>query len=189
MPPPFHRLRRQRCSAEGAAGQDWPDDGVAIDPIWMAPQHLQHQRRDGSQASDSAVWPGVRLLATAAALMPVAGLAATPLPFPSQESFRQLQLAALACARENSSASCEPVRRLADPLLDHPRLPAACKDQLWSLSQKAQVSVVNSYSRREAIAQPAQLLLLACRSGEKPRPAPPASGPGATTPQFGDGKP
>jgi hypothetical protein len=118
-----------------------------------------------------------------------AALAAPYVPFPSQDSLRQLQLAALACARENTTASCEPVQRLANPLLDHPRLPAACKDQLWILSQKAQVSAVNSYSRREAIAEPAQLVLLACRSGEKAKPAAPAEGAGAATPQFGNTRP
>ncbi len=76
------------------------------------------------------------MLAAATALVQTAQ-AAPYVPFPSQDSLRQLQLAALACARENTAASCEPVRRMADPLLDHPRLSAACKDQLWALGQKA----------------------------------------------------
>ena len=111
-------------------------------------------------------------------------------PFPSQESLRQVQLAALACARENSPASCDQARKLADPLLDHPRLPTGCKDHLWAISQKAQPAASNSFARREAISQPAQLLLLACRSGEKapaPAAAPPASSGGGGF-KFGGGR-
>lgn len=100
----------------------------------------------------------------------IAAAAAPYVPFPSQDSLRQLQLAALACARDNTAVSCAEARRLADPLLDHPRLPAACKDLLWAISQKAQPASANSYNRREAIEQPAQPLLLSCRSGEKPTP-------------------
>ena len=133
----------------------------------MARPHPRPQRQSGGSLPRTTA---TGILATATALAQAAQ-AAPFVPFPSQDSLRQLQLAALACARENTAASCEPVQRLANQLLDHPRLPAACKDQLWTLSQKAQVSAVNSYSRREAISEPAQLLLLACRSGETPKPA------------------
>ena len=111
-------------------------------------------------------------------------------PFPSQESLRQVQLAALACARENTAATCEQARKLADPLLDHPRLPTGCKDHLWTISQKAQPAASNSFARRDAISQPAQLLLLACRSGEKtPEPAAaPAAGSGGGGFKFGGGR-
>ncbi|MFZ9850826.1 MAG: hypothetical protein ACO3EF_09650 [Vulcanococcus sp.] len=122
-------------------------------------------------------------------------IAATPsalgqayVPFPSQESLRQVQLAALACARENTAASCEQARQLADPLLDHPRLPTGCKDHLWAIRQRAQPATVNSFSRREGLTQPAQLLLLACRSGEKPpEPATPPAGSGGGGLKFGGG--
>ena len=110
--------------------------------------------------------------------------------FPSQESLRQVQLAALACARENTAATCDQARKLADPLLDHPRLPTGCKDHLWTISQKAQPAATNTFARREAISQPAQLLLLACRSGEKapePAAAPPA-GSGGGGLKFGGGR-
>ena len=124
------------------------------------------------------------------AALPAAALAETFVAFPSQDSLRQVQLAALACARENSASSCEQARRLAEPLLDHPRLPTGCKDHLWAISQKAQPAASNSFSRRDAISQPAQLLLLACRSGEKqPQAAPtaaPASGGGGF--KFGSGR-
>ena len=124
-------------------------------------------------------------------------IAATPaawaeayVPFPSQETLRQVQLAALACARENTAATCDQARKLADPLLDHPRLPVGCKDHLWAISQKAQPAATNSFARRDAISQPAQLLLLACRSGEKqpePAAAPPA-GSGGGGLKFGGGR-
>jgi len=131
--------------------------------------------------------PTRSLLAAVASAMPVllqAGMPASAraeayVPFPSQDNLRQVQLGALACARENNAASCDQARKLADPLLDHPRLPAACKDQLWAISQKAQPAPVNSYSRREAISQPAQLLLLSCRSSETAAPAPAAAPPGS----------
>ena len=130
---------------------------------------------------------GLGLLMAAA---PVMVLAEIYVPFPSQDSLRQVQLTALACARENSTASCDLARRLADPLLDHPRLPVGCKDHLWAISQKAQTAATNSFARREAISQPAQLLLLACRSGEKqtePTTAPaPATGGGGF--KFGGGR-
>lgn len=108
---------------------------------------------------------------------PGAGLAADEALFPSTETLRQVQLAALACARENNAASCDQARQLADPLLDHARLPTACKDQLWAISQRSTVAATNSFSRREGIAEPAQLIVLSCRSGEKPAAAAPAAAP------------
>lgn len=149
----------------------------------MARQHPQPQRQAGSAPCFGRA---IGLLMASTGLIQAA-LAAPSQPFPSQDSLRQLQLAALACARDNTAASCDPVARMADPLLDHPRLPAACKDQLWALSQRARVSAVNSYGRRESIAQPAQLLLLSCRSGEKPKPTAQPAGQAGTTPQFSEG--
>ena len=130
---------------------------------------------------------GIGLLIAAAA---PAAIAAPYVAFPSQESLREVQLAALSCARENSAPSCANARRLADPLLDHPRLPTGCKDHLWAIRQKAEPAATNTFARREAISQPAQLLLLACRSGEKPpepaaTPAPGAAGGGL---KFGGGR-
>jgi len=123
------------------------------------------------------------------AVMPASARAEAYVPFPSQDNLRQVQLGALACARENNAASCDQARKLADPLLDHPRLPAACKDQLWSLSQKARPAADNSFARRDGIEQPAQLVMLACRSNEKPiQPATPAPAPsGGGGLKFGGG--
>lgn len=102
------------------------------------------------------------------ALWPGHSLGAAPIPFPSQESLRTLQLTALACARENSAESCSKTRQLGDPLLDHPRLPANCKDLIWLMLDKAQPAAVNSFSRRDALASLAEKLPLVCRSSEQP---------------------
>jgi hypothetical protein len=142
------------------------------DPMAQARQRFKPMRT--LLAAAASAIPG--LLASA---MPHAARAEAYVPFPSQDSLRQVQLGALACARENTAASCDQARKLADPLLDHPRLPAACKDQLWTISQKAVPAPQNSYSRREAIGQPAQLLLLSCRSSETAAPAPAAAPPGS----------
>mgnify|MGYP006277464381 FL=1 len=117
----------------------------------------------------------------------LSAIAAPFVPMPSSDSLRQVQLAALACARDNTAASCAQARQLAEPLLDHPRLPAACKDQAWAIRQKAEPAVSNSYERREAISQPAQLLLATCRSSEKATPATPAAAPGSGAGGFGFG--
>jgi hypothetical protein len=124
------------------------------------------------------------------AVLPAASTAATPYaPFPSEASLRKLQLAALACARENTAADCEQTQRLGDPLLDHPRLPATCKDLIWQMLQKAQPASSNSFARRQAIDEPAARLLLLCRSAEKPEPAaaPAAKPSGGGGINFGGG--
>ena len=62
-----------------------------------------------------------------------------PTLYPPPDTFRSLQLAVLACGRENTAALCEKARLQADPLLDHPRLPSVCKDVLWNIRQKSVV--------------------------------------------------
>jgi len=110
-------------------------------------------------------------LAAAAVLSGGAVLAADPyVPFPSEESLKELQLVTISCARDNSAASCSKSQELADPLMDHPRLPASCKDLLWSILEKAKPAASNSYQRREALSDPAQRLLLVCRSLELAKP-------------------
>lgn len=67
-------------------------------------------------------------LAAAAVLSGGAGLAADPyVPFPSEESLKELQLITISCARDNSAASCSRSRELADPLMDHPDFPPAAR--------------------------------------------------------------
>ncbi|WP_255439219.1 hypothetical protein [Synechococcus sp. LTW-R] len=104
-------------------------------------------------------------------MVSAAGLAADLyVPFPSEESLKDLQLITIACARDNTAESCAKSRGLADPLMDHPRLPASCKDLIWSIVQDAKPASINSYQRREALSDPAQRLLLVCRSMERAKP-------------------
>ncbi|KEF42125.1 MAG: hypothetical protein ER33_07805 [Cyanobium sp. CACIAM 14] len=91
------------------------------------------------------------------------GAAPQPPPFPPASDFRSLQLITLACGRENSAEPCEKARTLANPLLDHPRLPASCKDVLWTIRQQAVVAASNSFERREAIDRAARSLTAVCR--------------------------
>jgi hypothetical protein len=123
-------------------------------------------------------------------LLPGESLGAPFVPFPSQQSLREVQLAALGCARENTAESCSKARQLGDPLMDHPRLPANCKDLIWQMLNKAQPAAANSFSRREAIEDPAERLLLVCRSADKPEAAtPPAAQPaGGGGINFGGGQ-
>lgn len=121
--------------------------------------------------------PMVAAWAVLQAAMPMAPAAAAPyVPFPSEASLRKLQLAALACARENTAEACAETARLGDPLLDHPRLPANCKDLIWLMLQKAKPAASNSFQRRQTIDDPAERLLLVCRTAEKPEPAAPSPG-------------
>ncbi len=119
-------------------------------------------------------------LLAAAAGPPAAQAQAAWVPFPSQATLREVQLAALACARDNTAETCKRSRSLADPLLDHPRLPASCKDLLWSLSERSTPAPSNSFTRREALVAPAQSLLAVCRSREKPPEPAPSAQPGGS---------
>lgn len=113
-------------------------------------------------------------LCAAAVLGAAPGLTADLyVPFPSEESLKELQLITIACARDNTAESCAKSRELADPLMDHPRLPASCKDLIWSIVQDAKPASSNSYQRREALSDPAQRLLLVCRSMELAKPQAP----------------
>jgi hypothetical protein len=103
-------------------------------------------------------------------LLPVATTARAQgyVAYPTTETLREVQLAALACARENTSDTCSRSRKLADPLMDHPRLPGGCKDTLWAIIQSSTTASSNTLARRDAIGDPAGRLLLVCRSSEKP---------------------
>jgi hypothetical protein len=119
------------------------------------------------------------VLALIAALAPHLGggpvQAGPPAPyppdvFPPATVFRTLQLTTLACGRENSADRCAEARRQADPLLDHPRLPARCKDVLWSIRNLAVDAPSNSMSRRDPIDQAAGEVTVACRPVLKAKP-------------------
>lgn len=90
--------------------------------------------------------------------------------FPPASVFRTLQLTTLACGRDNAADRCAEARRQADPLLDHPRLPARCKDVLWSIRNLAVEAPSNSAARRDPIDQAAGELTIACRQVVKAKP-------------------
>ena len=88
--------------------------------------------------------------------------------YPPSSTFRSLQLTTLACGRDNDAASCDKARAMADPLLDHPRLSATCKDSLWTIRQKAIAATTNSPERRDAIDRAARDVTVFCRQPGKP---------------------
>ena len=90
-------------------------------------------------------------------------------PFPTREELRSLQLLAYSCSRANDQDSCGKARNLADPLMDHPRLSAACKDNIWELIQASQVVSSNSFQRRDSIDRPGRRLTLVRSEPEKPK--------------------
>ena len=98
------------------------------------------------------------------------GLLAPPLqaapkdpPYPSMDQLRELQLHTFACGRDNTAESCTKARTMADPLMDHPRLGANCKDAIWTIRQRAQPAATNSFERREALNRAGQDLLPFCK--------------------------
>ncbi len=110
------------------------------------------------------------LLASCGGLAARAG-APPEIPYPSNELLRKVQLAAIACARENSAASCSQAKTLADPLIDHPQLPSGCKDLLWTITYRAKPADRNTYQRRDGLEQPAEAVLRSCQYREPPTPA------------------
>ncbi|MCP9831741.1 hypothetical protein KBZ14_10870 [Synechococcus sp. HJ21-Hayes] len=130
-------------------------------------------------------------LVASTALLLGTGLAARAevyVAFPTQDTLRQVQLAAMGCARENSNDTCQRSRALADPLLDHPRLPASCKDLAWTIRERSKPAAVNSFERREALIKPAQDLMQFCRSQEKPVVEKPAQDKPTSGFKLGGGK-
>lgn len=106
------------------------------------------------------------------------GLEAKPayVPLPTREALREIELQAYACSRENTNAPCERTRSLSNPLMDHPRLSAACKDTVWELLEVATVVPSNNYKRRDSIDRPARRLTVVCGPKEPAQPAPPQPG-------------
>ena len=115
------------------------------------------------------------------ALLPLHAAGATKLDpdlYPPPDTFRSLQLAVLACGRENTAAICEKARVAADPLLDHPRLPSVCKDVLWNIRQKAVVGAANDDNRRDQIEKLARDVNGVCSQMPKPKAEGAGSGSG-----------
>ena len=107
--------------------------------------------------------------------------------YPPASTFRSLQLTTLACGRDNDVASCDKARAMADPLLDHPRLSASCKDSLWAIRQKAVAASGNSRERRDGIDRAARDVTVFCRQPDKPASSGAAaggSGGGGGSPSF-----
>jgi hypothetical protein len=100
-----------------------------------------------------------------------------PEVFPPVSVFRTLQLTTLACGRENTAASCGDARRQADPLLDHPRLPARCKDVLWSIRNLSVAAPTNPQTRRDPIDQAASEVTIVCRQVLRAKPEAKPQGP------------
>ena len=103
----------------------------------------------------------------ALAAMPAA---ANEVSYPATDLFRRLQLDVLACGRDNTPSSCGSARKTADPLLDHPRLPASCKDVLWTIRERAVVAPANSFNRRDQLNSAAADLIPLCRDRDVVRP-------------------
>jgi len=112
----------------------------------------------------------ILLLASCSGLAARAG-APPEIPYPSNETLRKVQLGAVACARENTAASCSQAKALADPLIDHPQLPSGCKDLLWTITYRAKPADRNTYQRREGLEQPAEAVVRSCQFREAPAPA------------------
>ena len=82
--------------------------------------------------------------------------------WPSKDQLRGIEQAAYACSRENSTEACARVRQLADPLMDHSRLPGRCKDMLWMLMDEARVANNNDFRRKDTITNTARRIPRLC---------------------------
>jgi len=82
--------------------------------------------------------------------------------WPSKEQLRGIEQAAYACSRANSTEACKRVRQLADPLMDHSRLPERCKDVLWMLMDEAKVANNNDFRRKDTITNTARRIPRFC---------------------------
>jgi len=99
-------------------------------------------------------------------------------PYPPATTFREVQLTAFSCGRDNAQADCDKARRLADPLLDHPRLSTACKDALWSVRQLSVVAPQNSPERRDPIDKASRDVAAYCRQPYVADTTQPTTNPG-----------
>ena len=98
-----------------------------------------------------------------ALVLAAATTAAEPVePWPTKDQLRSIEQAAYACSRDNSTEACAGVRQLADPLMDHSRLPGLCKDVLWSLMDEARVASTNNFRRKDAITNTARRITRVC---------------------------
>ena len=82
--------------------------------------------------------------------------------WPGEDQLLEIEQAAYACSRDNSTQACTRVRQLANPLMDHSRLPGLCKDVLWSLMDEAKVANSNDFRRKDAITNTARRIQRVC---------------------------
>jgi len=148
-----------------------------------ADSHRRHPRQPLRPGRRGRPWL-LALAGLAALAAPPLRAAATPAPYPSAELWRRLQLSVLTCGRENTESSCEAARQLADPLLDHPRLPSSCKDILWSIREQAVVGPSDSVKRRDLLNRAAGDLLPVCRQREQVKPSARPEAPQGPTLRF-----
>ena len=118
--------------------------------------------------------PQISLQALLVACLASPAIAAEPYePWPSKDQLRGMEQAAYACSRENTTEACARVGQLADPLMDHPRLPGLCKDVLWSLMDEAKVASTNDFRRKDSIINTARRIPRVCgepvKKKEKPK--------------------
>ena len=83
-------------------------------------------------------------------------------PWPNKDQLKSIEQAAYACSRDNTAEACARVRQLADPLMDHSRLPGLCKDVLWSLMDDAKVVSSNDFRRKDTITTTGQRIPRVC---------------------------
>ena len=83
-------------------------------------------------------------------------------PWPSKDQLRSIEQGAYTCSRVNSTEACARVRQLADPLMDHSRLPGLCKDVLWTLMDEANVANTNDFRRKDSITTTARRIPKVC---------------------------
>ncbi|MFM7267742.1 MAG: hypothetical protein ACKOZT_04030 [Cyanobium sp.] len=118
------------------------------------------------------------LLPAGLGLLAASPLQAAEVAYPPATTFRTIQLETLNCGRENTPATCEQARKLADPLLDHPRLSTSCKDALWAVRQKAITAPSNTLERRDPIDKASRDVGAYCRQPYVPQAATTTENPG-----------
>ena len=100
-------------------------------------------------------------------------MAAEPyVTWPSKDQLRGIEHAAYACSRDNTTEACARVRKLADPLMDHSRLPGLCKDVLWALMDEAKVASSNDFRRQDTITNTARRIPRVCAEPVKKKQKP-----------------
>ena len=93
-------------------------------------------------------------------------------PWASKDELRDIEHAAYACSRDNTTEACARVRQLADPLMDNQRLPGLCKDVLWALMDDAKVAISNDFRRKDTITNTARRIPRVCAEPVKKKQKP-----------------